>query len=41
MTSFLAEGAKKLYEVRLDRGECDEASAPLAQSFELPVVLNA
>jgi len=30
--------AKKLHEARLDRGEL-EASAPLAQSFELPVVL--
>jgi predicted RNase H-like HicB family nuclease len=32
--------AKKLHEARLDRGEL-EASAPLAQSFELPVVLSA
>ncbi len=32
--------AKKLHEARLDRGEC-QASAPLAQSFELPVVLSA
>jgi len=32
--------AKKLHEARLDRGE-PEASAPLAQSFELPVVLSA
>ncbi|WP_094561761.1 type II toxin-antitoxin system HicB family antitoxin [Synechococcus sp. 8F6] len=32
--------AKKLREARLDRGEL-EASAPLSQSFELPVVLSA
>jgi antitoxin HicB len=32
--------AKKLHEARLDRGEL-EASAPLSQSFELPVVLSA
>ena len=32
--------AKKLHEARLDRGEC-QASAALAQSFELPVVLSA
>ncbi len=32
--------AKKLHEARLDRGEL-EAFTPLAQSFELPVVLSA
>ncbi|MDH4404424.1 MAG: type II toxin-antitoxin system HicB family antitoxin [Cyanobium sp. D14.bin.5] len=32
--------AKKLHEARLDRGEL-KASAPLPQSFELPVVLSA
>ena len=32
--------AKKLHEARLDRGEL-KTSAPLAQSFELPVVLSA
>ncbi len=32
--------AKKLHEARLDRGEF-ESSAPLAQSFELSVVLSA
>ena len=32
--------ARKLHDARLDRGEC-EASAPLAQSFELPDALSA
>jgi len=32
--------AKKLHEARLERGE-PEVAAPLAQSFELPVVLSA
>ena len=32
--------AKKLHEARLERGE-PEVAVPLAQSFELPVVLSA